>query len=275
VPSAHGSTVPCESSPVAALAGRLGLARDPLLAAVAGLLGGEALSPVRTRLVRRGDVLAAAHEPVTAVYAVLSGRLGVFRPDDAGVADVPGVPGGGRPRLHEVLGPGQRAREADLLSACKGPPGGAWVQCLTGSVVAVIDAGLFRHWCARPDIAMLVAREIAEQTLAVQQRGAAWAELDVAARLVAVLLELHERFGSVRSAGGRTFGVISHGLSQAELGDLIGARRETVNRATRTLEAEGLLMRGGRGAALFDLPALAARAGCNQQDQRVDSRAVS
>ena len=54
---------------------------------------------------------------------------------------------------------------------------------------------------------------------------------------------------------------VAHGLSQSQLGDLIGARRETVNRANRALAAEGLVGDGPRGTELRDVKGLAARAG--------------
>src|SRR5579859_6615870 len=88
---------PQESSPERVGPRRRGLARDPFLALVAVMLGGESLAPVRTRLMKPGDVLIAPGEPMTTLYAVLSGRLGVFQ---TGPIDAPG-----RPRLRELLGP--------------------------------------------------------------------------------------------------------------------------------------------------------------------------
>src|ERR1700761_1203657 len=92
---------PQESSPERVGPRRRGLARDPLLALVAVRLGGESLASVRTRLMKPGDVLIPRGEPLTTLYAVLSGRLGVFR---TGPVSAPG-----RPRLRELVGPGQRA----------------------------------------------------------------------------------------------------------------------------------------------------------------------
>ena len=69
--------------------------------------------------------------------------------------------------------------------------------------------------------------------------------------------------------------VVPHGLSQTELADLIGARRETVNRAARQLEDEGLIVAGPRGTTLLDLAGLADRAGLPTAEAKQDDRAVS
>ena len=76
VPYSHGH-VPGrsglhESSPERVGPRRRGLARDPFLARVAVMLGGEALAPVRTRLTRPGDVLAEPGRTLPAVYGILS-----------------------------------------------------------------------------------------------------------------------------------------------------------------------------------------------------------
>jgi CRP/FNR family cyclic AMP-dependent transcriptional regulator len=248
---------PADSSPEWLAPRRRGLARDPFLAVVAVMLGGEALAPVRTRLMKPADVLAEPGEPMRVVYAVLSGRLGVFQ---TGSAMAPG-----RPRLREVLGPGQRAGEAHLLGERRAPTDFR-LQCLTGGLVAVIDADLYWSWCRRPEVALPVLRELAEQARARERLRMSWLELDVTARLAALLLDLHERFGDGRVAGG---------LSQSQLGDLIGARRETVNRACRALQAEGLIQDGPRGMVLRALPGLAARAGRTLGDELQERRAVS
>jgi CRP-like cAMP-binding protein len=248
-----------ESSPERVGPRRRGLARDPFLALVAVVLGGEALAPVRTRLTKPGDALADPGRPVRAVYAVLSGRLGIFQTPPGAVP--------GRPRLREVLGPGQRAGEAHVL-ADRRVPAEFSVQCLAAGLVAVIDVELYWDWCRRPEVALSVLRELAERARARERLRGGWLELDVTARMAALLLDLHERFG-----GGDLR--VAHGLSQSQLGDLIGARRETVNRANRALAAEGLVAYGRRGTELRDVKGLEARAGRTPGSTPGERRAVS
>ncbi|HEX4018984.1 MAG TPA: Crp/Fnr family transcriptional regulator [Frankiaceae bacterium] len=248
--------MPEEFSPERWAPRRRGLARDPFLAVVAVMLGGEALAPVRTRLIKPGDVLAEPGEPLRYVYAVLSGRLGLLQRG-------PGA-GSGRPRLREVLGAGQRAGEVHLLSDRRAPSDFR-LQCLTSGLVAVIDADLYGSWCRRPEVVLPALRELTEQARARERLRLSWLELDVTARLAALLLDLHERFGDG----------LTEGLSQTQLGDLIGARRETVNRAGRKLLAEGLIHDGPRGIELRDVQGLAARAGRSVGAELQEERAVS
>jgi CRP-like cAMP-binding protein len=235
------------------------------LALVAVLLGGEALAPVRTRLTKPGDVLTEAGQPIRAVYAVLSGRLGIFQ---TGPAFAPG-----RPRLREVLGPGQRAGDAQLL-ADRWAPADFTLRCLSPGLVAVIDADLYWTWCERPAVALGVLRELTDQARARERLRMSWLELDVTARMAALLLDLYERFGT-DAAATRSHPLVAHGLSQAQLGDLIGARRETVNRVNRILESEGLVEHGPQGTLLRDVKGLAARAGRTPGGESGDRRAVS
>jgi CRP-like cAMP-binding protein len=244
-----------ESSPERVGPRRRGLARDPFLALVAITLGGEALAPVRTRLMKPGDLLLASGEPMTSLYAVLSGRLGVLQ---TGPIALPG-----RPRLREVLGPGQRAGEEQVL-ADRWAPADFTLQCLTAGLVAVIDADLYCGWCGRVEVALNVMRDLTEQARSRERLRSSWLELDVTARLAALLLDLHERFGGPLP-----------GLSQAQIGDLIGARRETVNRVTRTLTDEGLIRTGPRGTELCDVKGLEDRAGRTIAGQPAMRRAVS
>jgi CRP/FNR family cyclic AMP-dependent transcriptional regulator len=243
--------------------GNSGLVRDPFLAIVAVMLGGEALAPVRTRLVRDGDVLVNAGERVRTVYAVLSGRVGIYQPVQ-----------GDRPRLREVVGPGQRVGEAHVLAAPLAPAD-VKAECLSPGRVAIIDADLYWSWCRRPEVALPVLRDLAEQARARERLRSSWLELDVAARIAALLLDLHERFGEERVEGARSVAVVAHGLSQSQLGDLVGARRETANRAVRALVAEGLIADGPRGSVLRDVAGLAARAGRTTARELEDRRAVS
>ncbi len=269
VPHSYGPTAgpggTAESSPDRLGPRRRGLARDPFLALVAVLLGAEALAPVRTRLTRPGDVLAEPGRPVQAVYAILSGRLGIFQ---TGPAAAPG-----RPRLREVIGAGQRAGDAHLL-ADRWAPLNCKIQCLSAGLVAVIDADLYWEWCQRPAVAISVLREMTEQARARERLRISWLGLDMTARMAALLLDLHERFGT-DAAATRPHPLVAHGLSQSHLGDLIGARRETVNRVNRALEAEGLVEQGPRGTVLCDVKGLAVRAGRTPGGERRDRRAVS
>jgi len=80
--------------------------------------------------------------------------------------------------------------------------------------------------------------------------------LDVGARVSRRLHELAVRHGVAETTGVR-LGVF---VTQEDLGRMVGASRESVNRSIRTLASKGLILRRGRSVVIPDLEALA-RAG--------------
>jgi CRP/FNR family cyclic AMP-dependent transcriptional regulator len=82
---------------------------------------------------------------------------------------------------------------------------------------------------------------------------------DVRGRLVRVLLELAERHG-VRGGLGVDIGVA---FSQTELGNLVGAKRDTVHKAMCVLRAEGLISYRSRSMRINDLEAMLKESGEN------------
>ena len=80
--------------------------------------------------------------------------------------------------------------------------------------------------------------------------------VDVAGRVANVLLELAARFGQRHGPQVR----VSHGLTQAELGQLTGGSRESVNKVLAEFAGRGWLRLESRAVVLLDLPRLTQRA---------------
>ena len=76
---------------------------------------------------------------------------------------------------------------------------------------------------------------------------------DVPGRVAKALLDLAGRFGS-RSADGSVH--VAHDLTQEELAQLVGASRETVNKALADFQNRGWLRLEQRGVDLLDLDRL-------------------
>jgi CRP-like cAMP-binding protein len=83
--------------------------------------------------------------------------------------------------------------------------------------------------------------------------------LDVPARLAKQLLWLAENHGERTAAGAQ----IEVRLSQQELGDLIGATRESVNKYINEWTRSGVLKQDRDGLQIFDLGALRSVAGAS------------
>ena len=79
---------------------------------------------------------------------------------------------------------------------------------------------------------------------------------DVPGRVAKALLDLSTRFGEQVDEGIR----VAHDLTQEELAQLVGASRETVNKALADFAARGWVRREGRAVVLLDVERLERRA---------------
>jgi CRP-like cAMP-binding protein len=79
---------------------------------------------------------------------------------------------------------------------------------------------------------------------------------DVPGRVAKALLDLAEKFGVEETDGTR----VHHDLTQEELAQLVGASRETVNKALSDFATRGWLRLEGRTVLLLDKERLARRA---------------
>jgi len=204
----------------------------------------EFASRFQQRLVDRKELVFAEAAPADALYAVLDGKLKLSRraPD-------------GRQAALAVPGPGEVVGE---LSVLDGGPRLASACALVPSRLARISGAELRAWVrTHPQTAeallQLLAREVRRATDAAT--SVAWN--DVAGRLAGRLLELGTRFGRPEQGHAR----VSHGLSQDELGQLVGATRETVNKTLSEFTRRGWIRVDGRSVILLQPARLARRAG--------------
>ena len=79
---------------------------------------------------------------------------------------------------------------------------------------------------------------------------------DVPGRVAKALLDLAERFGVPTPAGIQ----VNHDLTQEELAQLVGASRETVNKALADFAARGWLQLAAKSVLLTDVDRLRKRA---------------
>ncbi len=198
--------------------------------------------------VTRGDVLFREGETGDRVFVILAGKVKIGRaaPD-------------GRENLLMVMGPGDLFGELSLFDP--GPR--------TASATAVTDASLvslehtaLRPWLAtRPEAASLLLRVLAQRLRRTNDSMADMVFTDVPGRVAKALLDLAERFGEPAQPGNEAAGVrVEHGLTQEELAQLVGASRETVNKALADFATRGWLRLDSRAVVLLDRERLARRA---------------
>jgi CRP/FNR family transcriptional regulator len=192
-----------------------------------------------TRSLSRGETLFAEGEPGDALHVVESGKVKICRhaPD-------------GRENVVAVLGPGDLLGELSLFDA---QPRGATAIAVTETSLATLAECDFHAWLAEhPAGALHLLKALAVR---LRQTNEAMADLvftDVPGRVAKQLLSLADRFGG-------TDGRVEHDLTQEELAQLVGASRETVNKALADFAARGWLRLDGRAVVLLDVERLAKR----------------
>jgi len=176
--------------------------------------------PVRTVVVTQG-------EPAAALFAIVSGRLKVTTSDPDGRNTVLGIMGEG-----EVFG------EVALID---GGARSATCTAVEPCALLVIDRALFLELLGNsPGIAVKLLYVLSQRLRRLSQRSEDAAFLDVPSRLARSLLDLATRFGE--RAHPPLNGIsITLKLSQQELGDLVGATRESVNKHLNDWTRQGLV----------------------------------
>jgi len=220
------------------------LGGSPLFAA----LDDEAQAALRQRMdevsIGRGETLFAEGDPGDRLYVVSRGKVKLGRT----AAD-------GRENLLAVLGPGEMFGELSLFDP--GP------RTATATAVTAVTLHGLGHDDLQP--LLLAQPQVAGRLLAALARrlrrtNEAMGDLvfrDVPGRVAKALLDLAERFGVEGDEGL----LVTHDLTQEELAQLVGASRETVNKALADFAARGFLRLEGRAVLILDIERLSRRAG--------------
>jgi CRP-like cAMP-binding protein len=114
-----------------------------------------------------------------------------------------------------------------------------------------------RPWLTnRPEIAEQLLRVLARRLRRTNDALADLIFTDVPGRVAKSLLQMASRFGT------RDGGVlrVTHDLTQEELAQLVGASRETVNKALADFASRGWLRLDGKSVIILDPERLARRA---------------
>ncbi len=195
-----------------------------------------------TRL-RRGEVLFREGDSGDRLYVVTDGKVKLGRTSTDG-----------RENLLAILGPGQMFGELSLFDP--GPRSATATAVTDGSVRSLSNEELTRLLAERPDVARGLLNQLASRLRRANDVVADLVFSDVPGRVAKALLDLANRFG--RSAGEGVH--VHHDLTQEELAQLVGASRETVNKALADFAARGWLRLEPRSVVLLDVERLRHRA---------------
>ena len=224
------------------------LARVPLFVGLTDLDRQALSSHLERRDVTRGDVIFREGEPGDRVFVVLSGKVKIGRQSTDG-----------RENLLYVMGPGDIFGELSLFDP---GPRTATATAVTDASLVSLEHSALRPWLrARPDAGSMLLRVLAARLRRTNDAMADMVFTDVPGRVAKALLDLAVRFGEPAQPGNEAAGVrVEHGLTQEELAQLVGASRETVNKALADFATRGWLRLDSRAVVLLDRDRLARRA---------------
>jgi CRP/FNR family cyclic AMP-dependent transcriptional regulator len=160
----------------------------------------------------------------------------------------------GRENLLSVLGPGEMFGELSLFDPL--PRTASAVAITDARLAALAHADLLNWLTGRPDVALHLLRALAQRLRRANDVMADLVFTDVPGRVAKALLDLADRFGEQQPDGLQ----VHHDLTQEELAQLVGASRETVNKALADFAARGWLQLSAKSVLLIDPDRLAKRA---------------
>ncbi|HYY11597.1 MAG TPA: Crp/Fnr family transcriptional regulator [Kineosporiaceae bacterium] len=204
----------------------------------------EALRSTMTRVeVPRGEAIFHEGDPGDRLYVIVEGKIKLGR-----------ASGDGRENLLAVLGPGEMFGELSLFDP--GPRNAAGTAVADTVLLGVGSDDLDEWLRGRPEVARHLLRALARRLRRTNEALADLVFSDVPGRVAKALLDLSERFGRPTDDGLR----VAHDLTQEELAQLVGASRETVNKALADFASRGWLRLEARAVVLLDIDRLRKRA---------------
>ncbi len=191
----------------------------------------------------RGEHLFLEGDDGDALYVVIDGKMKLTR----AAAD-------GRENLLSVIGPSEMFGELSLFDP---RPRTSGASAVTDSRLAELGHDDLRELLtSRPQVSLHLLRALAQRLRRSNDVKAGLVFTDVPGRVAKALLDLAGRFGVPQEDGLQ----VNHDLTQEELAQLVGASRETVNKALADFVTRGWLQLSAKSVLLVDPDRLRKRA---------------
>lgn len=192
--------------------------------------------------IAKGSILFKEGDDGEHLYVIIDGKLKL------GTSS-----GDGRENLLSILGPGEMFGELSLFDP--GPR--------TSTATAVTDAKLLSlshekviPWLKQnPEVSLQLLTRLSQRLRRTNEAVGDLVFSDVPGRVAKALIDLGDRFGKTSPEGL----LVNHDLTQEELAQLVGASRETVNKALADFAGRGWLKLDGRSVLITDVERLSKR----------------
>jgi CRP/FNR family cyclic AMP-dependent transcriptional regulator len=191
----------------------------------------------------RGEHLFQEGQDGDRLFVVLDGKMKLTR----AAVD-------GRENLLGVLGPGEMFGELSLFDP---RPRTSSASAVTDATLAALGHDALRRMLQdHPEVSLHMLQALARRLRRANDVVADLVFTDVPGRVAKNLLDLADRFGEQEKDGLH----VHHDLTQEELAQLVGASRETVNKALADFAARGWLQISARSVLILDVERLRKRA---------------
>ena len=216
--------------------------RAPLFTALDEAAAVSLRASMDTVKIAKGSILFKEGDDGEHLYVIIDGKLKL------GTSS-----GDGRENLLSILGPGEMFGELSLFDP--GPR--------TSTATAVTDAKLLSlghekviPWLKQnPEVSLQLLTRLSQRLRRTNEAVGDLVFSDVPGRVAKALIDLGDRFGNTTPEGL----LVNHDLTQEELAQLVGASRETVNKALADFAGRGWLKLDGRSVLITDVERLGKR----------------
>lgn len=191
----------------------------------------------------RGATLFHEGDPGDRLYFIIFGKVKLGR-----------TASDGRENLVAVMGPGEVFGEMALFDPS--PRSTAATAVSETQLAGLNHENLKKVLERNPAVSQQLLQALARRLRRTNENLADLVFSDVPGRVAKALLDLADRFGRQTPDGT----LVAHELTQEELAQLVGASRETVNKALADFAGRGWVRREGRAVVLLDLDRLERRA---------------
>jgi len=211
------------------------LSRAPMFAALDPEAAAALQASMDSLSLGKGHVLFNEGERGDRLYVITEGKMKLGHTSSDG-----------RESLLAVLGPAELLGELSLFDP---GPRTATATALTETSLMGLGHAALRPWLTgRPEVAEALLRALAQRLRRTNDQMADLVFSDVPGRVAKTLLDLGEKFGRPLPDGVH----VTHDMTQEELAQLVGASRETVNKALADFAARGWIRLESRSVVLID-----------------------
>ncbi len=217
--------------------------KAPLFAALDDDAAKALMESMTASRLERGDILFHEGDRGDRLYVIGEGKIKL------GLTSIDG-----RENLLAILGPGEMFGELSLFDP--GPRTVTATVVAETQIISLSHEDLNSFLARRPAVATKMLAALARRLRRTNEALSDLVFTDVPGRVAKALLDLSSRFGRVSEEGI----LVAHDLTQEELAQLVGASRETVNKALADFATRGWIKLEARAVVLIDIERIQRRA---------------